>query len=212
MKNEWESHWGRTYDPESKGRWLKPLFEQLEKEGKLGTVIVDVGSGTWSILDNLPFTPQKKKVHIDIAAENDDDSRVQFDVEKINQTDSIAFKRALLQTSEFLGIDPRKEQSTEHADTIVFSEILNYVDYQEVLGGFNKYLKTGGRIIILNMPGRGVKDLFSEDGVKDNFELFSFLEKSGFNIEYKMLPWKSTIDADKAEESNEMLVLVAVKK
>ena len=212
--NSWEKHWGRGYDLETKERMLKPLFEELDEAGKLGDVIVDVGSGSWSVLRNLPFFANKKEIHVDIATEDDASSReahVKFDVEKIDQPDSLAYRKALVRVSDFLNIDPRIETNKERADTIVFSEILNYVDYEKVIAGFSEYIKPGGSIIIINMPGRGVRALFSGEGLKDNNELYSFLEEHGFNIEYKILPWRTSVDVDDRESTTEMIVLVAQK-
>jgi hypothetical protein len=54
----------------------------------------------------------------------------------------------------------------ERADTIVYSDILNYVDFRKVLSGFAKYLKPDGRIIVLNLPHRGNRSLFSDKVLK----------------------------------------------
>jgi hypothetical protein len=49
---------------------------------------------------------------------------------------------------------------------------LNYVDFRKVLSAVAKYLKPDGRIIILNLPYRGNRSLFSDKGLKDNRQLY----------------------------------------
>src|SRR5579862_6717850 len=41
----WDTNWGAAYSPELKGRILGALFEQMDSEGKIGDLIVDIGSG-----------------------------------------------------------------------------------------------------------------------------------------------------------------------
>ena len=63
-----------------------------------------------------------------------------------------ASPKALLRVCAFLEINPKTQAKTERADTIVFSDTLNYVDFRKVLDGFAKYLKPDGRIIVFNFP------------------------------------------------------------
>ncbi len=93
-------------------------------------------------------------------------------------------------------------------DTIVFSDTLNYMDFRKVLSGFAKYLKPDGRIIVLNLPYRGNCSLFSEKGLKDNRQLYAFLEEHQFEIEHKAFPKRPRNETD---ESEELIVLVARK-
>jgi hypothetical protein len=108
----------------------------------------------------------------------------------------------------FLGINPKTEAKTQRADTIVFSDTLNYVDFREVLNGFGNYLKPGGRIIVFNLSNRGHGLLFSDMGLKDNRQLYTFLEEHHFEIEHKAFPKRPRNETD---ESEELIVLVARK-
>jgi hypothetical protein len=94
----------------------------------------------------------------------------------------------------------------ERADTIVYSDILNYVDFRKVLSGFAKYLKPDGRIIVLNLPHRGNHSLFSDHGLKDNLQFYAFLGKNHFEIEHKAFPKRPRNETDEADE---LIVLVA---
>ncbi|MBV8481750.1 MAG: class I SAM-dependent methyltransferase [Verrucomicrobia bacterium] len=209
--NLWQEYWGETYAPELKQRLLKPLFDELEKEGKIGNLIVDLGSGAHPVTRLLAIRPGRKRVCIDIAADNAgsvDELRLRLDAEKIGQLDQMSFRKALLRVCGFLEIDLRKDAGKQQVDTIVIADTLNYVDFRKVLNGLANYLKPNGRIIILNLPYRGNHTLFSDLGLKDNRQLYPVLEERGFEIEHKSFPKRPRNETD---ESEELIVLVARK-
>ena len=209
--NPWQRYWGESYGPESKQLLLKPVFDKLETEEKIGNLIIDVGSGALPVTQLVKAKPARKRICIDIASDNVgslNDLRIRLDAEKAGQFGSLSFRKALLRVSAFLGINPRTEAKTERADTIVFSDMLNYVDFRKVLNGFGNYLKPGGRIIVFNLPDRGNGSLFSDKGLKDNHQLYAFLEEQRFEIEHKAFPkWPR----NEKDESQELIVLVARK-
>jgi hypothetical protein len=210
--NPWQEYWGETYAPELKQRLLKPLFTELEKEGKVGNLIVDIGSGAHPVTGLLEPRPGRKRIFVDIAADNRgpaDDLRLRLDAEKIGQFGQLSFRKALLRVCAFLQINPRTEAEIQRADTMVISDTLNYVDFRKVLSGLASYLKPNGRIIIVNLPYRGNQTLFSDLGLKDNRQLYPFLEEQGFEIEHKAFPKRPRNETD---ESEELIVLVARKK
>jgi hypothetical protein len=210
-ENPWQEYWGETYAPELKQRLLKPVFDQLDREGKIGNLIIDIGSGARPVSRLLEEKPGRKRICVDIAAENGesaDELKLRLDAEKVQGFALLSSRKALLRVDAFLGINPRKDQ-IERADTIVISDTLNYVDFQTVLSGFAKFLKPNGRIIILNLPYRGNHSLFSERGLKDNYQLYAFLEEQHFEIEHKTFPKRPRNETD---ESEELIVLVARKE
>jgi hypothetical protein len=206
--NPWQQYWGESYGSESKQQLLlKPVFTKLETEKKIGNLVIDVGSGALPVTQLLKAKPARKRICIDIAADHVgslNDLRIRLDAEKAGQFGSLSFRKALLSVCAFLGINPKTEAKTERADTIVFSDMLNYVDFRKVLNGFGKYLKPGGRIIVFNLPNRGNGLLFSDKGLKDNRELYAFLEGHHFEIEHKAFPKRPR---NKKDESQELIVL-----
>ena len=209
--NPWQEYWGESYSPQLKQRLLKPVFDKLEAEEKIGNLIIDVGSGASPVTQLLKIKPARKRICVDIAADNVgslDDLRIRLDAEKVGQFGTLSFRKALLRVCAFLEINPRTEAKTGRADTIVFSDTLNYVDFRKVLNGFAKYLKPDGRIIVFNFPYRGSHLLFSHKGLKDNRHLYAFLEEHHFEIEHKAFPKKPQ---DETDESEELIVLVARK-
>jgi hypothetical protein len=210
--NRWQEYWGDTYAPELKQKLLQPLFERLDAEEKIGKLIIDVGSGASPVTRLLRSKPGRKRICVDIAADNagsTDELRVRLDAEKIGEFRALSFRKALLRVCGFLNIKPQIDVETERADTMVISDALNYVDFRKVLDGFAKYLKPNGRIFVLNLPYRGNSQLFSDHGLKDNRQLYAFLEERCFEIEHKAFPKRPRNVTD---ESEELIVLVARKR
>jgi hypothetical protein len=208
----WRRYWGETYGPGLKQWMLKPVFEEMEKRDQIGNLIIDAGSGAVPVTDFIPSRPGRKRILVDIAADNGgsaDRQRIQLDAEKVGEPGALSLRKALLRVCRFLGIDPRASSRPGRADTIVFSDLLNYVDFRKVLGGFADYLKPGGRIIVINLPMRGNEALFSEKGLKDNGQLYAFLEERRFEVELKSFPKRP---AGETDESGELIVLVARKR
>ncbi len=206
----WKDFWGADYNT---GCPLKDtcilVLRNLEQENKIGPFVLDVGSGSNGVVKNL--RDKHKVIALDIAApknqEEDNYKYIKFDIEDISRTSRISYKKALIEASQFLNID-RKTANKEQIDSIIFSEILNYIDYRKVLAELKKYLKPGGRFMIMNQPSRGITALFSKRGLKNNKRLYQFLESQGFNIEQKIFP---TAQEKSRSEDKEFLMLVAVK-
>jgi len=192
-RKRWKPHYGLAYDLSTKRGHLVPLLRKLDSLGKLGKVIVDVGSGSTMVSDGagrkIPaiYTPRGKKlIRVDLATPHEsrrvgDVLELQADIEHTT-VDSTKQRKKLVGLARFLGLDPRSK--AEVVDSIVMSDILNYVDFRRTIQGLSKYLKNNGRIVILNKPERGHKKSFSEHGVKRNGELTNFLRRNGFEIEH----------------------------
>ena len=68
--NPWQEYWGESYSPQLKQRLLKPVFDKLETEEKIGNLIIDVGSGASPVTQLLKTKPARKRICVDIAADN----------------------------------------------------------------------------------------------------------------------------------------------
>ena len=209
--NPWEENWGVSYSPELKRRFLSSLFAQMDRDGKIGNLVVDVGSGAIPVSHLLPATPERRYILLDIAGRNEvvlESQYIRFDAENVLRPRSMNYRRALLRVCAFLGMDPRSLAGKQQATALMFSDVLNYLDFRKVIAGFADFLKADGRIIIINLPSRGVRALFSDDGLKRNDDLYPFLEEHDLEIEYKDFPCRPEGETD---ESGEMIVLVARK-
>jgi hypothetical protein len=205
----WQLYWGEAYGLELKKWLLKPVFDELERTGKVGDLIVDVGSGAQPVTRFLDTKPNRKRILVDVAAESggrEDEARIRLDAEKIGEMGMLSFRKALVRACRFVGIAPGVGNAG--ADTMVFADLLNYVDFRKVLSGFASYLKPGGRFVIVNLPMRGNQALFSDKGLKDNRLLYEWLESERFEIEQKSFPCRAR---NATEEAEELIVLIARK-
>lgn len=205
----WEEHWGRPYNVQFKTDLFRFIFQDLEMEDKLGDVIVDVGSGAFPASAFAPNRKGRRSITIDLEAPNLRYANIQHigaNAELVAHPHSIHFKRALGRARSFLNI-PKGGGRRDYVDTMLFSELLNYVDFRRVLKGFSQFLKPDGRMIIFNMPGRGFSELFSSRGVKSNDDLLSALATFNLEIEYKEFP----LGKDRLPPEHNLIMLVAVK-
>ena len=207
--DQWREHWGNKYSTREKRAIFAELFDGIGIN-VWGQTLVDVGSGEDPVSHYFPGIA--KVISIDLNGEEEEilyTLHLRLDIEEIANETSIAARSAIQKAATFLGLRTGKEACTEEqrrqVDMMVFSEVLNYVDYRKVLGACEKYLRPRGRFIILNQPMRGFDELFSEHGVKNNTSLVEYVESLGFKIEWKNMPSSSL------ENRNEMLMLIAKK-
>jgi len=194
----WKEQWGKGYDIGPKNLRILPLMEELDRQGKLGRHIIDIGSGSTSMVGIYDGsvggvyypTEGKRVVRIDIAMPypsraSDAILEIRADLESMDDG-SIARLRRFVLVARHFGVDPRKDVGL--ADTILLSEILNYIDYRRTIEGIPRFLKQQGRLVIYNDPMRGFSEIFSPAGVKDNFGLVAKLPDAGLEIEHLACP------------------------
>lgn len=224
-RRNWETLYGQGYGTGKKRDYLFPLLYWLDNSKKLGRVIVDAGSGSTvmkaeSVLEPTSgvFYPRegKKIIRVEIGLPDEftasgNIAEVLADIER-TQADSLSAKKKLVKAAKFLGIDARAD--AKPVDTILFSDILNYVDYRKAITGLARFLKVGGRLVIANEPERGYRGFFSANGVKSNRELIAFLKLNGFEIEHlsrmQAPVWRYNRSDNVRDE--EWVKIIAVKK
>lgn len=211
--SEWQEHWGKgKYHPEIRTTNIEPYLEKLDSKGKIGMVVVDVGSGKFPVSEILK-KENRKIVNLDIEAKDEEsEGSLYLKADAGDDPSSLSFLRKLNKISKYLNIDPR--ESKEAVDSFIFSSLLNYVDFKTVIKNAGTYLKPGGRIIIFNKPGWGEKQLFSAKGVKNNNDLFDYLEENGYTIEDLQIDDPEITNSEMGEEAgrdNKMLLLSAKK-
>ncbi len=183
--NKWKSLRGFNYDFELKKNTLVPFLSQLDKRGLLDRNLLDIGSGSADIITRKGFLPNagffyntdgKNVVRVDVGFSEEKQKgnilEIPLDVEAPEKI--FGFLRKVVRVKKFLNGKP--------FDTALFSDVLNYVDYEEVLSKAKNYIKPNGLIVVFNKPGRGFSSLFSEKGVKTNEELINFLHRLGFEF------------------------------
>ncbi len=212
FKNEdfWQTAWGKKeYAPLTKARFVYPALEALDEAGKIGQLVVDVGAGPDPLSGHLLSKP-RKIIEIDVAGGESkiwNTLKLEFDINHVGDN-SVETRRALAQILRFMGLKSRDVKGPALVDTLMFSQVLNYVDFRNVLGGFIKYLKNDGRMLIFNTPLVGLPSQFSPLGLTNNGDLYKFLKESGFVIESLTFPEV----AASLPSGEETILLVAQKR
>lgn len=152
--------------------WLVGFLRDMADHGLLGQSVLDVGAGRVAVSDHLR-SDGRKLVQIESAgAEPKDHALVlQADIE-----DEAELTRALVEAGRYLGSDA--------IDTLVCSNILNYVDFRSVISRLHRVHADNGRLVIFNQPFEGEAELFSRRGASDNYELLRFLVDEGYALEF----------------------------
>lgn len=193
----WTFHEGRVYDyDELKKPYVVPVIESLSYITDL-PVAIDIGGGNLSIVHSarLPRPRYFRTATVDLAARPHGlepiNPTIKAGIEEIvGSIDDSASKQLL----DFLTDCAENDQSTG-ADLLVYSEILNYVDFRSTMRWFDAHLKPGGFTVIANLPTRGWSNLFSDLGVKSHAELIDFVrEELGHEVAVQEYPWGATDD------------------
>lgn len=193
----WRFHGGRVYDfDDLKLPSVVGLIESLPYE-TTHPVAIDVGGGNCSLVHSarLPRPQYFRTATVDIAGQSHGlgsfNPVFKSDVEEIVAEADVATVREL---DDFIVAN----SDTPHipgADLLVYSEILNYVDFREVMSWFDSRLKPGGYTVIANLPTRGWSQLFSDYGVKSHDELLTYVrDELGHTIIRQEYPWGATDD------------------
>lgn len=187
FSQDWKA--GHVYDLESIRADLVPVIDEMHRNGTLGKVVADIGSGRYGVSSEIKY-PEVKIIRVDLVAPLEETEKIrQFpaDLRKIKQL-PFETKKQIVTTKNWLlraGIGDDNHES--RVDTIVLSSVINYLAYKEVIPELLAYLKPGGRIIIYNKPERGSAThaaVFSEDRPRGNYGLIHFLETDlGLEIE-----------------------------
>ena len=187
----WRSLGGRTYSVgDIKEPYLIPLIEGLEYPAK-HPIAIDVGSGVEGMAErayvNGRYLPAAM---IDIALSNSgqmigDCEEFAVDIDALTAGTEPERQRAL---SRYLS--EQSETGEPLAELVVFSDILNYIDYKRAIRWFNQRLKIGGFVVVANKPGRGFSDYFSSRGVRNNDRLIAYCTDGlGMELQHEQYPF-----------------------
>lgn len=178
------------YEPIGKLMHVGPTLRKLSEEGKLGEVVLSLGEGRKGLTKFLD-EGKHRVIAVDLlgAFETEADTlHITVDIETI--IDYLEIRRKVIKMiREFLDVPEctkGTDEEREQIDTVILSDILNYIDYQRVLLEVNEYVRTGGRLIIYNeidRTGIGRENLMSEKRPRNNIEIINCLMALGYEIE-----------------------------
>jgi len=185
-KTQWKTLWGIGYNPVGK----TVRFHSLLK-GITGKTVLDVGPGAIRQKRGL-FVKETMPAQF-IPREPEDRKIIRLDM---GAPETKLVGQNILQVEVDIESDEAEAEMAEHipkflnqtkdwrVDSILLSDVLNYVDYKKVIESLSKHLNPGGRIIIENQSGKGLKNLFSKDKMTNPDIARNFLMARGFRIEH----------------------------
>jgi hypothetical protein len=181
---EWQERWwSRIYFLNWKEFLMMPFFKKYEAQ--MWDLMYDVGSWIEPITRSMSKNmrngqyPNRRIVLADIAwpdAIEWNCLRLRYNIEDIVDHTRSSTQDALAKVTSYLETTlPTETPKLPHPTTMVFSDVLNYVDYKRVLKWSIDLLASGWLIMICNEPGKGIQELISENGVKNNETLLKYL-------------------------------------
>jgi len=183
-KNVWNDYWGSLYNQTRKESY-RDLILDMGKKRLLGKNILDLGCGYQPIISSLP-DQYFKKIYLDLSSgielnhSNNANLFVRMDVHDLLNSHQKSYQKYMKKIFKFLGEDEFEinefTKENLYMDTIVYSDILNYIDYQQVFKKLYRFLRVGGRKIIFNKINMGIYELFSPLRPKSNWEILRFLQ------------------------------------
>jgi len=191
------------YDSEIKhgfGGFIDILRGELVN-GKLGNRVLDFGSGIRQedqigrFLQKEAKRTKRKDVKVGLVDFRLSDKKENSGLFTLN-LDMLAVgengpevARAVKSAVKLLGLEDLGEPPKDSAgfkewlkglkqiDTMIFSDLLNYVDYKQLLSLVYLFLKDNGRFFVFNRPNHGIKSLSSDRRLNSTEELMVFLEE-----------------------------------
>lgn len=171
----WDLHWGEHYNEELKSK-MRSLLTNLSNNDQLGEIVFDIGCGRFPVSSGLDGNKHNvvlidKSKEVTSLSGNGRYSLI-ADLEKMDTPEFRQALRQILKTPEDV-----------YADTIIISDVLNYVDWKRSLDSVNRFLKPGGKIIITNGVDQGYSNDFHPTHIRDNIDLLQHIcDKLGYRF------------------------------
>ncbi len=183
QSHQWTDKWDAPYfgyDGE-----IFSIFETLKKENKAGSRIIELGG------KNTPASAvmfrDARIINFDLGApaaiiQQDNVLAINADVQRLGNLS----REQITASANFWGMpaDTNISDIFQAADTVIISNLLNYVNFRLVLNFLADHLRPGARIVIQNGYEYGHKPMYdNEHGVKSDEELLRGIDQNRFAIE-----------------------------
>jgi len=189
----WQRVMGYLKDPRFGTGWsrsakagLSNVFARLIERGRIGRLVLDAGS-SWSSLavefgyaNRGRYTVVGLDVGFDRAVEVAAPQR-RGEPPLLRVRGDLSDLASALKQGGIQGWLEQRGIPEIKFNTVLLSDVLNYVDFQRVIISLrDEHLAPSGRIVTCNMAGVVFKHkLAHSNGVKNNSDLLAFMRKSG---------------------------------
>ncbi len=194
-----------SYNAAQKKLTLGGILEEMDRQGKLGSVIIDAGSGPLHQAPEYPgqppqerrgvYYPTRGKKIVRVDADAPDALQVEEGMLTVRasvdewQPETGSGRKLMAGIRQYLKI-PKADRSREIADAVLFSDSLNYMDFKRALANADGHLRPNGRIIIHNSAGKTLsKSLLHEKGPQAYHDVTNWLLRKGYEVEHVQHAW-----------------------
>ncbi len=218
MKVDWPgwplltNEYGNEFDEAARkrmvigGRQLIPFI--LKYKHRLGNYFLEIGPFFNPILVSKEINSVVSKNSFIHFLENDPNVINWLRSNFSAKVTSIDFNRGDLKSKLRSMVLDERGRTKFHFDTVLISQVLNYVDFRFLLEGISSLIKPGSLVFINNVINYGLPSLFSPQRPLNNDDLIAGAEAKGFSVVEKcILPQK-----DYRNQTLDRLILVLEKK
>ncbi len=205
--------YGDEFDLAARQRMIdasKRLLPLLKKyKSSIGDIILEVGPFFDPLIVPQQF-PGKKICYLDDDRHvihwlrnnsNGDTSSIRYNLNRLSPTEQQKLKRSFRKTMSSLGTN------RVVFDSIVVSQVLNYINFPQFSRAIGQYLKSGGLLFINNTIDYGIPALFSSTRPHNDQEIMDSFKKAGFKtVAHQTIP-----SAHQSHQKNDQLLLVLKK-
>jgi len=178
----WQNNWTES-NINYRGK-LDEVYERMIDEGRFGNVILELGGGN----DPLSaYLRDKKVVSLDTGVpqpivEKDDTLFVNADVENLGGIPSETIEAI----QRFLGVgeNPALSALLQSFDTVVISNLFNYINGRNLVQQLVQNLQPGTTVIVQNDVSQGHTRAFSPKGAKTNSDVLDNFDSEHFDIKH----------------------------
>lgn len=183
----WDSGWGCEWYAQD----IRQTFMGFQKRGGLRGNILDVGCSAFPVTSELDRA-LCRVIELDCAAVGESVRErsllVRANIEDVFRAPSPDLDATEKYIGEFLGVSCASAEDRRQLDAVVFSQVLKYIDYQQVVHGILRYLKPGAELYVADVPTRTVEHLESPQGLKKTDDVLRVLNSAGFLITDRSSP------------------------
>lgn len=192
MNLEWpgwptsENKFGEEFDLPARERMVKGSYALIDFLNEFLELFdgpfLEIGPFFNPLMENILLNKPQMRSSDVFYLENDSHAVAWLESLKLSKVIPIDLNHVNFEKmfNEFLFAD---ESPRAYFDSIIVSQVLNYVNFKRVLSHLYSIVKPNGLLFINNVVDFGIPELFSIDRPKSDMEIIGYSEQIGFGIE-----------------------------